>query len=168
MAVIPVITTLPGLDQWRNALQNSVKGVATPRVPWNFTVVNKQGGNYLTWQAVPNADGYIVDVSTNGDFSTGATSVNLAGNANTAYFDTVPTSNGATPGIRYYRVRATSGTAQQPQLVSGISTGVVSSTALAPNDTTTSPTTTRDTSTNDGTQAGTGKGSYRGSNRLPQ
>jgi len=166
---IPVLTDFPGLAQWRQALQNSVKSVATPKIPWNFAVQNKQGGNYLTWQSVSGADGYIVDVSTSGDFSSGTTSVTLQGNANTAYFDTVPTAQGATPALRYYRVRATAGTTNQPQSVQGVASGVVSSQAIPPNDTTTASTTTLDTSTTDGTQATTRTGDYRSiGNRLPQ
>lgn len=163
MPAIPIINTLPGLQQWQQALQSATKGVLTPRIPWNFTVTSKQGGNYLTWQSVSGADGYIVDISQNGDFSTGIISINLPGNNNTAYFDTVPTAAGATPAIRYYRVRATAGTVQQPQSVQGLTTGVISSTAIPPNNTTTASTTTMDTTTNDQTQTGTQTGPYRNS-----
>jgi len=163
---IPVLNSLPGVEEWRQSLKQTVKTVATPKVPWNFVVSNKQGGNYLTWQIVEGADGYIVEISTTGDFSTGIDAKQLPGNENISYFDTVPTSGGATPPIRYYRVRATAGTVNQPQSVQGIATGVISSTALAPNDNVTGSTTTRDITTNDGIQARTGKGDYR--NVLPR
>lgn len=164
---IPVLTDYPGLAQWRQALQNSTKSVATPRIPWNFQVANKQGGNYLTWQSVSGADGYVVDISSSGDFSTGVTSITLPGNDNTAYFHTVPTAQGATPAVMYYRIRATAGTTNQPQSVQGLNTGVISSQAIAPNDTTTASTTGLDVTTTDGTQTGTGTGNYR-QPRLPR
>jgi len=163
---IPVLTSFPGIEEWRQSLKQTVKTVATPKVPWNFAVANKQGGNYLTWQLVEGADGYIVEISTTGDFSTGVDAKQLPGNENISYFDTVPTSGGAAPPIRYYRVRATAGTVNQPQSVQGIATGVISSTAIAPNDNVTTSTTTRDITTTDGTQAKTGIGDYR--NILPR
>jgi hypothetical protein len=159
---IPIINIVPGLTQWRQVLNKSVKSVPSPKVPWNFQVANKQGGNYLTWQTVSGADGYIVEISTNGDFSTGVDAKQLPGNNNISYFDTVPTSSGASPAIRYYRVRATAGTTNQPQSVQGNASGAISSTAIAPNDSTTASTTTTDTTTTDGIQANTRKGVYRG------
>lgn len=158
---VAVISNLPGLEQWRQALNTVVKGVLAPRIPWNFQVTNKQGGNYLTWQEVSGADGYVVEVSTNGDFSTGTTQVKLHGNANVAYFDSVPTSGGVSPAIRYYRIWATAGTTTEPQSVNGLPTGVISSTAIAPNDTTTTSTTGSDTTTTDRSQSGTRTGNYR-------
>lgn len=161
---LPVITDqsqlVPMLNNWNKQLSSLAKKPPAPRVPWNFSVVNKQGGNYLTWQGVKEADGYMVDISTNGDFSTGVQTVPLLGQTNTAYFDNVPTSGGATPALRYYRVRATAGTSSNPQAVSGKATQVISSTAIAPNDTVTASTTKLDTTTTQGTSAG-GRGSYR-------
>src|SRR6185312_3094618 len=161
MPAIPVLSDYPGLIQWQQGLRNNVKSVTTPKIPWNFMVQNKQGGNYLTWQLVAGADGYIVDVSTKWEFSTGVTSVTLKWNNNTAYFDNVPTAQGVAPALRYYRVRATAGTVSQPQSVQGLNTGVISSKAIAPNDTTTTSTTGFDTTTNDITQTGTATGNYR-------
>jgi hypothetical protein len=158
---IPTISSSPELALWYQQVKNIGKKPLSPRIPWNFTVVNKQGGNYLTWQQVDGADGYRVDISTNGDFSTGIQTVTLKGNANTAYFDTVPTSGGATPAARQYRVRATSGTASDPQTVDGLNSAVISSTAIAPSDTTTAPTTTIDSTTSQNNQARTGGGNYR-------
>lgn len=159
---LPIITGIPGIQQWQQVLKTVNASPQTPKIPWQFKVKNQQGGNYLTWQAVTGADGYIVDISANGDFSTTLSSKNLLGNNNITLFDSIPTSNGATPAIRYYRVRATAGTVSQPQSVSGLPTGVLSSTAIAPNDTTTSPTTSSDSTTSDRHQAGTGSGNYRG------
>lgn len=158
---LPIITGIPGIQQWQQVLKTVNSSPQTPKIPWQFTVKNQQGGNYLTWQVVAGADGYIVDISANGDFSTTLSSINLPGINNITYFDTAPTANGVAPTIRYYRVRATAGTTNQPQSVLGLTTGVVSSTAIAPNDTTTTPSTRLDTTTTDKHQAGTGTGSYR-------
>lgn len=158
---IPVITSIPELTQWRTALKKKIKKVVAPAVPWNFQVVSKQGGNYLTWAAVTDADGYEVDISTSGDFVSDVVTVSLTSPSQTAYFDSTPTSNGATPAARSYRVRATAGTITEPHSVKGINSGAVRSTAIAPNDTVTAPTTTADTTTTDRTQAGSSRGNYR-------
>lgn len=163
---IPVLTALPGIEEWRQALNKRLKVPLAPKVPWQFKVSNKQGGNYLTWDVVKGADGYIVSVSSNGDFSTGVDEHKLPGNQAVSFFDSVPTSGGAAPAARFYTVRATSGTVSNPQSVQGIATGVVSSTALAPNDTTAPSTTALDTTTNDSIQSRTRTGNYR--NVLPR
>lgn len=163
---IPVLTALPGIEEWRQALNKRLKVPLTPKVPWNFKVSNKQGGNYLTWDTVKGADGYIVSISLTGDFSTGVDEHKLPGNQAVSFFDSVPTSGGAAPAARFYTVRATSGTVSNPQSVQGLSTGVVSSTALAPNDTTTASTTSLDNTTNDFIQSRTRTGNYR--NILPR
>jgi hypothetical protein len=149
---IPTISNLSDPVQqavWQRALTKATKPPVTPPVPLNFMVTSKQGGNYLTWLAMKQAgnaaDGYILEISTNGDFSAGAQTVILKGAENTAYFDTVPTAQGATPQTRYYRVHCTAGTIAQPQSVTGRPTGVISSTAISPNDTTTAPTSNVDT-----------------------
>ena len=157
---IPTISSLPELQQWRRALKGTIKKVAAPGIPRNFSVVSKQGGNYLTWAVTSGADGYEVDISTTGDFSTGITTVSLNSPDQVAYFDSVPTSGGAAPALRYYRVRATSGTITEPHSVKGGNSGVLSSTAIAPNDTTTTSTTGTDQYTSDEANAGSGRGKY--------
>lgn len=154
---IPTISSIPELQQWRQAVKSSLVKIPVPKIPWNFSVVSKQGGNYLSWQVVKGADGYIVDVSPTGDFSSATvfSSVKLRGNQNITYFHTVPTVQGAAPVKQFYRVRATSGSTQQPQAVEGLNSGVISSTAIAPNDTTTASSTGRDNATTDKTQAQT-------------
>lgn len=161
---IPTISNLSDPAQQhilQRALIKATKTPVAPPIPLNFQVTNKQGGNYLTWMAMNRpgnpADGYIVEISTNGDFSTGAIAVTLKGAENSAYFDTVPTAQGAAPAIRYYRVHCTAGTISQPQSVTGRSSGVISSTAISPNDTTTPPTPKIDT-----TPLPTGGPTYRG------
>lgn len=158
---IPTINSLPGLELWRKALNDRITTVLTPKVPWNFKVSNKQGGNYLTWDVVKGADGYIVSISLTGDFSTGVDEHKLPGNQAISFFDSAPTSGGAAPAIRYYTVTATAGTVSNPQSVRGIASGVISSTAIAPNDTVTASATKLDTTTTDAIQARTASGSYR-------
>jgi hypothetical protein len=157
---IPTISSLPELAQWRHALKNSIKSVAAPMIPWNFQVTSKQGGNFLTWTSVKGADGYEVDVSTTGDFSTNITTIPLRSSVQTSYFDSVPTAQGGAPATRWYQVRATSGTVSQPHSVKGLNSGVISSNAIAPNDTTTASTTGSDGTTNDGGQSRTRGGRY--------
>lgn len=161
---LPTITDASQLPQylkvWQTELAPLLKKALVPRIPWNFAITSKQGGNYATWQGVAEADGYILDISTTGDFSTGAITVPLLGQNNTAYFDNVPTAGGAAPAIRYYRVRATAGTTANPQSVSGRPSQVISSTAIAPNDTVTASTTTRDTTTAQASSTG-GRSIYK-------
>lgn len=158
---IPVISSIPALAQWQAGLRQTLKIAAAPPVPANFTIISKQGGNYLQWAKMRDADGYQVEVSENGDFAAVLTNVQLPGNDSVTYFDTVPTSGGGAPTIRYYRVRATSGTVKSPQTVFGKSTATLSSTAIAPNDTVTAPTTAIDVSDLDNLNRNAGTGDYR-------
>lgn len=158
---IPVISTIPALAQWQAGLRQTLKTAIAPPVVANFSVASKQGGNYLTWAVMKAADGYQVEISSAGDFSTLLTSIQLPGNSSTAYFDTVPTSAGGAPAIRYYRVRATAGTTKAPQSVLGKPTSVLSSTAIAPNDTVTASTSKVDTSNLDKLNVGSSGGNYR-------
>ena len=148
------------LQQWQTTLNKLNLNIQTPQIPWNFQVKSQQGGNQLSWGKVPVGDGYEVLISNNGDFSTGITIATIPNVSMTSYFDPVSTANGATPAKRYYQLRATNGTAQQPHTVKGNVTGTLSSTAIAPNDTTTSPVVNQDTSTSDSTQGQTKNGSY--------
>jgi len=157
---IPTITAIPGLAQWQAGLRQTLFSPTSPPIPANFAVASKQGGNYLTWSAVKGADGYQVQVSANGDFATILTAYLLPGNNANAYFDTVPTAAGAAPTIRYYRVAATAGTVKNPQSVLGKPTSVLSSTAIAPNDTVTASVTGRDLSNRDSLNAKSGNGNY--------
>lgn len=157
---IPVITTAPGLAQWQAGLRQTLLSPVSPPIPANFVVASKQGGNYLTWSAVKGADGYQVEVSSAGDFSTILTAHLLPGNAATAHFDTVPTSSGVAPAIRYYRVKATAGTIKNPQSITGKPTSVLSSTAISPNDTATASVTGRDVSDRDKLNVKSGNGNY--------
>lgn len=158
---IPIITNIPQLAQWQSALRQTLIAPVAPPIPANFTVASKQGGNYLQWAAVKGADGYVVEVSSNGDFSVLLTAHKLPGNDAVTHFDAVPTSSGAAPSARYYRVRGTSGTQKNPQSVVGRPTAVLTATAIAPNDAATASTSIRDTSNLDKLNVGAGSGSYR-------
>jgi len=158
---IPTISTIPQLAQWQAGLRANIMRVLAPPVPANLSVTSKQGGNYVTWSTVKGADGFELDVSENGDMSNVLSTVALPSSQNTAYFDTVPVQGGSTPKTRYYRVRATAGTVQNPHNVKGVSSSVVSSTAIAPNDTVTASVTTTDNSNRDKINIGAGGGAYR-------
>jgi len=160
-STIPTITTIPGLAQWQAGLRQTLFSPTSPPIPANFAVASKQGGNYLTWSAVKGADGYQVEISSTGDFSVLLTAHLLPGNNANAHFDTVPTSTGTAPTVRYYRVRATAGTVKNPQNVLGKPTSVLSSTAIAPNDTATASVTGTDLSNRDALNAKSGNGNYR-------
>lgn len=161
MNTIPTISTLPGLDLWKANLRNTLRVPAAAPIPANVTIASKQGGNYITWSAMNSADGYRVDVSETGDFSVLLTSVMLTGNQATAYFDSVPTSAGGAPKKRYYQVRSTAGTIQNPHTVVGKPSASVNSTAIAPNDTVTASTTVRDVSDRDRLVVSSADGNYR-------
>lgn len=157
---LPVIPGL-GFQQWRQALGPSLRRLTAPIIPWNFTGTTKQGGNYLTWSAVNGADGYELQVAASGDFLTNPVIHQLPGNNNISYFDSVPTTQGATPPQRWYRVRATAGTLTLPQSSKGRWSGAVALTAIAPSNTTTASTTLVDTTTTDQSNSGGGRGDYR-------
>src|ERR1700734_3330192 len=76
-----------------------------PRTPFNLRVTGGSAGNALSWETVPGADGYEIQMSPNGDFSQ-ATTV-YSGNA-TAFTD-VHITTGTT---RWYRARGYAKTLQ--------------------------------------------------------
>lgn len=160
---IPVITTEEGLlerlNQWQRELKGLSKKVFTPKIPWNFTVVSKQGGNQLSWAEVDEGDGYIIEYSTSEDFTSPVT-ILIADKTQTQYFDQVATSGGVAPARRCYRMYATAGSDVKPQSVKGNYTQIVCATAIAPNDTVTASTTVADNGTSDSDQAMTRHGRY--------
>jgi hypothetical protein len=159
---IPVIASLPQLAQWQTGIRAGLKIVVAPPVPANFTLVTKQGGNYLQWAATKGADGYLVEVASAGDFSNIFTSHLLKGQQSVAYFDTAPTATGTAPATRYYRVSGTGGTVTKPQSITGRPSAVLSGKAIAPNDTVTGSTSARDNSNYDALNVAAGRGRYRG------
>lgn len=161
---IPTIASLPQLAQWQAGLRQTIKQIASPPIPANVSVTSKQGGNYITWAAMTGADGYQVQISEDGDFAKLLSVVQLPSAQAIAYFDSVPTSGGAAPKKRYYRVAATSGTIANPQSTVGKPSSTVSATAISPNDTVTVPATSRDLSDYDRANAGSSNGDYRGIN----
>jgi hypothetical protein len=70
-----------------------------PRTPFNLRVTGGAAGNALAWENVPAADGYEVQMSETGDFSSAPTV--FSGNA-TAFAD-VHTTIGTK---RWYRIRS--------------------------------------------------------------
>jgi hypothetical protein len=147
------------LQQWQKRLNKLAPNIQNPQIPWNFAVKSAQGGNLLTWAKVPVGDGYLISISTSIDF-TNANTITLPNRTITSYFDQVATSGGATPSIRYYKIQATNGTIHQPHSVVGNATGVLSSVAIAPNDTATAPSTAQDSTTDQDTQNNTRHGNY--------
>jgi hypothetical protein len=60
---------LGGLKQWQQQLDPSVSLPVEPRPPWNLRITGGISTNALSWEKVPGAQGYEVEVSQNGDFS---------------------------------------------------------------------------------------------------
>lgn len=163
---IPTISNIPQLAQWQTGLRANLKIPTSPPVPANLTISSKQGGNYLTWSKMKGADGYELDVSTDGNFATVLTTISLTGSQNIAYFDSVPTNGGATPAKRYYRLRCTAGTVARPQITKGKNSSVVSATAISPDDKVTVSSTSRDLSDYDKFNTKSGNGGYRNTGNL--
>ena len=117
---LPTITTpemlVATLKIWQQKLQPALAVVAIPRCPFNFRVAgNATGATGLTlnWEQVYGADGYQIQMSTNGDFSTASVIATLTNPAATAWFDST-----AVTGVqRWYRIRSTAGTVSKPQSV---------------------------------------------------
>lgn len=141
---------------------------STPIAPWNFAAKNQRGGVLLSWSSiVPNqgsapspgaskgkqvlsADGYELQRSDTGDFSSGKyISIPIRDPAQNTYFDSL----GGAPQTKYYRLRATNGTGNNPYVVHGLFTGILKQISIDSNDTVTVPTTVYDTFTTDKTQA---------------
>lgn len=81
-----------------------------PRTPWNFRATANSSGNALSWESVPGADGYELQMTTNGDFSTAST---VFAGAATTFTDAV-----ASGTKRWYRVRPFART-RQDEIVPG-------------------------------------------------
>lgn len=90
--------------------RNAVQPVP-PRTPRNLRSTGVASGNAVSWETVPGADGYELQMTPNGDFSTAAT---VQSGAPTTYNDIVPAGT-----KRWYRVRPTAGTPSQPGIIKG-------------------------------------------------
>jgi len=119
---LPIVYSLaeliPTLKVWQQSLNLPLRLPQLPRIPFNFRATSGPAGTLiitLRWERVVGSDGYQLQSSMNGDFS----SVNVApilatirGSEAIIWVDS--------PGIstkRWYRIRATAGTASQPQSV---------------------------------------------------
>jgi len=149
--ILPNITQtsdiLQRLQTWRITLQNALRQNAParqPQVPFNFQATNARGGITLSWAAVPGADGYEIQSSSNGDFST-ANIVVVGSQAQTSLFDSL----GGPPTTRYYRIRSTAGTANAPHSVKGSWSASITHRSIDTTDTGTTPTTHVDNVTSD-------------------
>ena len=152
---LPTIRTygdlLPYLKRWGQAINPLLKRVDTPAAPYRFRVTNQRGGNLLEWDAVDNVDGYEILKSTSGDFDEGTSfeTIALRSDQHTSYFDGLSGSGAAVTVQRYYKLRATAGTTQNPHVIKGLLTGIVTATTIDPADTATAGGTTEDTTTGD-------------------
>lgn len=125
MSSLPVISSLeqllPALKLWQQTLNPSVNVPPQPRIPFNFRSSSGIGTPHTTlqWESVQGADGYQIQSSSNGDFSTPTTATIIAalrGQTSTSWTDALSAS-----GVkRWYRIRATAGTVNQPQVIFGV------------------------------------------------
>jgi hypothetical protein len=69
-----------------------------PRAPFNLRALGGSSGNTLSWEDIPGADGYELQMSTNGDFSSATT---ISSGTSTSFTDV--THSAGTK--RWYRLR---------------------------------------------------------------
>lgn len=171
---LPVITDsrqmVPVLAKWRSALRQAVRTALPAPTPFNFQAKGIRGGIQLTWgkvgetkaigqlgeTAAAGPDGYEILRSLSGDFSSDLIVIPIRDSKQTQYVDNV----GGAVTTCSYRIRATSGTAEQPHSVKGQDSGTVKASSIDSSDTVTVPTTVFDTYTNDATRAGARYGRY--------
>lgn len=119
---------LPTLKIWQQTINPSVNAPTPPRTPFNFRAIGGASGATgvtLNWELVRGADGYQVQSSPTGDFSNASIVATLNSAAAISWFDSTIAS-----GVkRYYRIRATTGTVNQPQSVFGVWSAPISSTS---------------------------------------
>lgn len=155
---LPTIRTtgdlLPYLKRWEHGLGPLLKRVDTMPAPWRFRVTNQRGGNLLEWEPVTGADGYELLKSADADFDSGIETISIPSELSNSYFDGLSGSGASVTVKRFYKLRATSGTTQNPHSVKGLLTGIVSATSIDPADTATASSVVEDTTTDDGTQRG--------------
>lgn len=114
---LPTITSpqqlLGGLKQWQQQLNPAVSLPPEPRAPFNLRISSGTATNSLSWEKVSGAQGYEVQVSQNGDFTSAPIITTPSDSSATSHVD--PTIvNGVK---RWYRIRTTTGTANQPGLL---------------------------------------------------
>lgn len=116
------------LKIWQQQLNPVVNQPKAPRTPFNFQASGGAAGvlgNQLSWDRVQGADGYQIQMSSTGDFSSAQVIATLTSPVATSYFDNTVQS----AVKRYYRIRSTSGTTNQPQSVQGIWSAPISQTS---------------------------------------
>lgn len=163
IATLPTITRPNDiqtfLKKWQTILNPILATPPTPAAPRNFAAQNAQGGILLTWAPLTSGvsvDGYQILRSSSADFSETDATYTLPGVDQNSFFDAINVSGSQPSQTKYYKLRATAGTANNPQSVLGVLTGIVSQTTIPMNNTVTVPTTNYDTQTSDkyNTQAG--------------
>ena len=147
------------LINWQQQLAPAVTNALPAPTPQNFGVTNSRGGLQLTWSPIPNndsVDGFEILKSQNGSFTDDLQVIPVSGGQQSSFFDSM----GGGAQTAHYRIRATSGTASNPQSVRGPDSGVVSHTSIDSGDTTTKPSTRFDQFTTDATRSQARKGNY--------
>jgi hypothetical protein len=144
------------LASWQSQLNPTLKNAAPQPTPVNFKVTSSRGGLTLAWSPVSGADGYEILKSQNGSFTDDLQVIPVVGGKFSSYFD----STGGNALTAHYRIRTTSGTAQNPQSQRGPESGVVSHTSIDSSDTVTQPTTRLDQYTSDKTRSNARFGNY--------
>jgi hypothetical protein len=161
MAKIPVFHDFRQLNEYLNrsqrALKPILKRVRTPGIPFNFRATSQQGGNKLEWAAADGADGYVIEWASTENFEAGFSAIPLRDQDQLEYFDSVPTSGGAAPARRCYRMYSTAGTTHNPHSIKGEYTQTLCSDAIAPDDTVTAEVSNQDDSTDDEYQSRAGR-----------
>jgi hypothetical protein len=132
MGSLPTITSLeqvlPTLKIWQQRINPVVNTPVPPHAPFNVSASGGAAGATgitVGWGIVKGSDGYEVQMSTNGNFESAVIIALLTNPAATSYFD----STTVTSVKRYYRVRATAGTANQPHSVKGIWSAAINATS---------------------------------------
>jgi hypothetical protein len=123
MAQLPTINSLeqllPNLKLWQQTINPTLNLPTVPRSPFNFRASGGAVGSTgvaLSWEVVKGADGYEIQSSTNGDFSTAPVIATLTTNLAMSWFD----STVITSVKRWYRIRSTNGTTRAPHYLKGI------------------------------------------------
>lgn len=131
---LPTIMTPAQMPQllktWQKKLAPGQRsGVAAPAAPANFTAAAQYGGVLLTWNPAPGSsvDGYILQKSYTGDFSTNTITIPLTDPQANSYFD--PQNAGHSVMV-FYRLMATAGSEKNPHSVIGESTATLSAQSL--------------------------------------
>lgn len=147
---LPVITD-PKLAVWRSFLAPLVKRALPPPTPRNFQATNVRGGIQISWSPLqrpqvgrPGPDGYELLRSVDGSFTGDVQVLPINNHQQTSFFDPF-----GTPTTVHYRIRATSGTVNNPQSLRGPESGVIRHTSLDPSDNSSRPTTRHDNYTNE-------------------